>query len=193
MKKQARDFGAATGFRTLVPDLYRGELGVNAEEAHHLMDNLDWQGAVADIAAAAKYLKDTGCPTVAVMGFCMGGALSLAAGVHSADIDKVVCFYGTPPDALADVTTISKPVQAHFGDEDSHAGFSDPAAVAALREKLEASGADFTIHTYAGAGHGFMNDTEFFQNLGKELGRPEFSKEVYDTAFARVVDFVKAE
>merc|ERR1711991_1251336 len=142
VKKQARDFGA-TGFRTLVPDLYRGELGVNAEEAHHLMDNLDWQGAVADIAAAAKYLKDTGCPTVAVMGFCMGGALSLAAGVHSADIDKVVCFYGTPPDALADVTTISKPVQAHFGDEDSHAGFSDPAAVAALREKLEVSGADF--------------------------------------------------
>merc|ERR1711916_380244 len=98
VKKQARDFGAATGFRTLVPDLYRGELGVNAEEAHHLMDNLDWQGAVADIAAAAKYLKDTGCPTVAVMGFCMGGAPSLRSAKSSRP--RVPTLPSTPTPAL---------------------------------------------------------------------------------------------
>ena len=29
----------------LVPDLYKGALGVNVEEAHHLMSNLDWDVA----------------------------------------------------------------------------------------------------------------------------------------------------
>ena len=30
------------GYRCLIPDLYKGKLGVNVEEAHHLMSNLDW-------------------------------------------------------------------------------------------------------------------------------------------------------
>ena len=36
---------AARGYRALIPDLYRGKIGVDAEEAHHLMTNLDWGGA----------------------------------------------------------------------------------------------------------------------------------------------------
>ena len=38
------------GYRCLVPDLYKGKLGVNVEEAHHLMSNLDWPGAKGEIA-----------------------------------------------------------------------------------------------------------------------------------------------
>lgn len=38
----------AQGYRCLVPDLYKGKLGVNVEEAHHLMTNLDWPGAKGD-------------------------------------------------------------------------------------------------------------------------------------------------
>ena len=33
------------GYRVLVPDLYKGALGVSVEEAHHLMSNLDWDVA----------------------------------------------------------------------------------------------------------------------------------------------------
>ena len=36
---------AKEGYRVLVPDLYKGELGVDVEEAHHLMSNLDWDAA----------------------------------------------------------------------------------------------------------------------------------------------------
>jgi carboxymethylenebutenolidase len=32
--------------RVLVPDLYRGKLGVDKEEAHHLMSNLDFPNAI---------------------------------------------------------------------------------------------------------------------------------------------------
>ena len=37
---------AAKGYRTLVPDLYRGKVATDHEEAGHLMNDLDWQGGV---------------------------------------------------------------------------------------------------------------------------------------------------
>ena len=45
IKRQALKLHTDGGFRVIVPDLYKGELGVDAEEAHHLMTNLDWGGA----------------------------------------------------------------------------------------------------------------------------------------------------
>lgn len=32
----------ATGYRVLVPDLYKGKLGVDKEEAHHVSSNISW-------------------------------------------------------------------------------------------------------------------------------------------------------
>lgn len=34
------------GFVTLVPDFYRGQVATDSELAGHLMNNLDWQGAL---------------------------------------------------------------------------------------------------------------------------------------------------
>ena len=39
---QAERIASEGGYRVLIPDLYKGKLGVNVEEAHHLMSNLDW-------------------------------------------------------------------------------------------------------------------------------------------------------
>lgn len=47
--------------------LYRGKVGLDAAEAQHLMEGLDWPGAVADIAASAKWLKEHGSPKVDVL------------------------------------------------------------------------------------------------------------------------------
>src|SRR6202166_925264 len=64
---------AAAGYVALVPDLYRGESTVEAEEAHHLMTNLDFSDATTqDIRGAVKYLKARS-ERVGVTGFCMGG------------------------------------------------------------------------------------------------------------------------
>lgn len=54
-----------------VTDLYRGELATDNEEASHLMDNLDWKGAVADIQGAAKFLIDKGCSKVWHLHTCL--------------------------------------------------------------------------------------------------------------------------
>lgn len=48
----------------LVPDLYRGEKATDNEQAGHLMNNLDWPGAIKDIKAAVLHLKSLGCKKV---------------------------------------------------------------------------------------------------------------------------------
>ena len=51
---------------TLVPDLYRGKTTEDYEEAGHMMDTLDYPGAVLDIRGAARYLRSRGCLKVRV-------------------------------------------------------------------------------------------------------------------------------
>src|SRR6266699_2245713 len=68
---------AKAGYRALVPDLYRGKVALEANEAEHLMTNLNFGDAAGqDIRGAAQYLKQSS-PKVAVMGYCMGGALTI--------------------------------------------------------------------------------------------------------------------
>lgn len=62
---------------------------------------------------------------VGVVGFCMGGALTIASAVRIPEVDAAVPFYGIPPAELADPTEAKAPVQAHFGQNDPMKGFSD--------------------------------------------------------------------
>ncbi|KDO54718.1 hypothetical protein CISIN_1g023687mg [Citrus sinensis] len=48
------------GFKALIPDLYRGKVGLDTAEAQHLMSGLDWPGAVKDIHASVNWLKANG-------------------------------------------------------------------------------------------------------------------------------------
>lgn len=48
--------------------LYRGKVGLDVAEAQHLMDGLDWQGAVKDITASVNWLKANGSKKV---GHCL--------------------------------------------------------------------------------------------------------------------------
>ena len=65
---------------------------------------------------------------IGVAGFCMGGALSLAA---AADLGSDVVaasapFYGIPNQTKFNLESIKIPVQAHFGKRDHVKGFSSP-------------------------------------------------------------------
>src|SRR5262249_61972911 len=68
---------AGEGYRALVPDLYRGSVALQANEAEHLMQGLNFgDAATQDIRGAVQYLKQSS-PKVGVTGFCMGGALTV--------------------------------------------------------------------------------------------------------------------
>ena len=89
---------AAAGYTALVPDLYRGKSTVEAAEAEHLMNDLDFGDAAGqDIRGAVQHLKQAGCAKVGVTGYCMGGALTLLAAVNVPEADAAVVWYGVPP------------------------------------------------------------------------------------------------
>lgn len=50
--------------------LYRGKVGLDVAEAQHLMDGLDWQGAVKDIHASVNWLKANGSKKVWLLFTC---------------------------------------------------------------------------------------------------------------------------
>jgi carboxymethylenebutenolidase len=71
------------------------------------------------------------------MGFCMGGALTIAAAVHVPKLAAGVCFYGIPPKEFADPANIRIPFQAHFASKDD---WCTPAAADALEAAMRAAG-----------------------------------------------------
>src|SRR5262247_4257865 len=65
--KGVADKLAKAGYRALVPDLYRGKIALAANEAEHLMTNLNFGDAAGqDVRGAAQHLKASGSPKVGV-------------------------------------------------------------------------------------------------------------------------------
>jgi carboxymethylenebutenolidase len=148
------DMLAGAGYRALVPDLYRGNVTLESAEASHLMSNLDFVDAARnDIGGAVSHLKQDG-EKVGVVGFCMGGALAVLAGIFT-DADAASAWYGVPPDEAADVAEMRMPLQGHFALRD---GFFTPASVDALEQKLRSTGRPYEFYRYH-AGHAFGNET----------------------------------
>jgi carboxymethylenebutenolidase len=151
--KGVADQLAGEGYRALVPDLYHGTVTLDAAEANHLMTELDFSDAARnDIAGAVQHLKQSGSK-VGVVGFCMGGALSILAAIYT-DADAAVSWYGLPPAEAADVTKIHMPLQGHFALQDA---FFTPAGVDALEEKLKNASLPHEFYRYD-AGHAFGNE-----------------------------------
>lgn len=142
------------GYRVLVPDLYKGQVTVEAAEAEHLMTHLDFgDAATQNIRGAVQYLK-ADSPKVAVMGYCMGGALTVLAAVYVPETDVAVSWYGVPPADAADASTISIPFQGHFAQRDA---FFPPDAVKAFEARLKEGSAPNEIYWYD-AQHAFGNE-----------------------------------
>lgn len=157
--KGVADRLAGLGYSSLVPDLYRGKVTVEAEEASHMMQNLDFADAATDVRGAVEHLKQS-CPKVGVIGFCMGGALTVLAAVYAKATDAACCWYGVPPAEAADTRTISIPFQGHFALEDT---FFTPDAVDALELRLKEGNVPHEIYRYQAA-HAFGNETGPYYN-----------------------------
>jgi carboxymethylenebutenolidase len=146
---------AQSGYLALVPDLYRGKMTVEEEEAHHLMTGLDFRDAASqDIPGAVQYLK-TRSERVAVMGYCMGGALTLLSLSQTPEITAGIVWYGFPPLDYIDASKIKAPVIGHWATQDKAFAIE---TVDALEAKLSAAKVDFEFHRYL-AHHAFANET----------------------------------
>ncbi|KAK9827756.1 hypothetical protein WJX74_000860 [Apatococcus lobatus] len=190
IKRQATYLQQQTDFQVFIPDLYHGKIGVDAEEASHMMNNLDWPRAVDEIKEAVKYVKEQGASQVGAVGFCMGGALACLAAEH-AGAAAAVPFYGTPDPALGHPDKVKAPLQFHVGKEDAFKGFADPETVNNWAKKNTEAGGTATVYEYEKEGHGFMNAGKDIHEMMKTGDLPIGSKASQDLAWSRAVKFLK--
>ena len=162
---------AAAGFVALAPDLYRGAITKDAAEAGKLMRALDWGRAMGDVAGAVEYARahPRSNGKVAITGFCMGGAITLAASTML-PIDAAVPFYGVPPNA--DYAKVRCPIQAHFAATDE---WAKPSIALDIQKTVQQQGGAMELNVYD-AEHAFMNDTR------PEVHSPENAKLAWDRA-----------
>jgi carboxymethylenebutenolidase len=152
--KKTADRLAGEGYLALVPDLYRGKLAKAADEASHMMANLNFPDAAEqDIRGAAQHLKQSS-KKVAVGGFCMGGALTILAALRVPEMDAGACFYGLPELPAAELRKIKIPLSCHFANQD---GWITPTKVNDFEAALKQSKSEFEIYRYD-AQHAFMNE-----------------------------------
>jgi carboxymethylenebutenolidase len=103
--------------------------------------------ALRDIAAAVQQVQHAG--RVATVGYCWGGYLAWIASGGVEGLAASVPYYGGGMPGRADVQPRC-PVQAHFGEKDTHIPLDGVAALKAAHPSIE-------LHLYA-AGHGFNCD-----------------------------------
>jgi carboxymethylenebutenolidase len=175
---------AKVGYRALVPDLYRGKLALEANEAEHLMKDLNFGDAASqDIRGAVQYLKATGSAKVAVTGFCMGGALTVLSAGLVPECDGTVVWYGYPPLEYVDAQAIQKPMLAHWALHDE---FFSIAGVDQLEQKLKAAGVEYEFQRYD-AKHAFANP----KSDSRHLPPLQYNSVAADLAWDRTMTFLK--
>lgn len=176
----AEDY-AAEGYRALVPDLYRGKMALEANEAEHLMNDLDFADAASqDIRGAVQHLKSTGSSKVGVTGYCMGGALTVLAAVFVSESDANAVWYGYPPLEFIDADKIRVPLLGHWGTQDQ---FFAIEGVDALEAKLNKSGTGYEFYRYD-AKHAFANKEADSRNLPVLAYNPEAARLAWDRTLA---------
>jgi carboxymethylenebutenolidase len=173
---------AAAGYRALVPDLYRGKTALEANEAEHLMNNLNFGDAAGqDVRGAVIHLKATGSKKVGVTGFCMGGALALLTAVNVPEADAEVVWYGYPPLEYVDASKAKAPLMAHWATQDQAFPIGK---VDELEKKLSGAGVRFEFHRYQ-AKHAFANETADEKNLPIL----KYNADAAKLAWSRTMDF----
>ena len=157
--RDVADRFAEEGFVTLAPDLYHGKAASAPDEAGRLLMALDVSRAAAELADGARHLlgmRPAAPAKVGVLGFCMGGQLSLVAALEHPEVfSACVDFYGVNPKVDIDVTRLRVPLQIHFGRRDDAFVKGD---VQSLVQRFSDAG-KFVDTYYYDAGHAFFNDT----------------------------------
>ncbi len=180
--KNIADRFAQAGFLALAPDLYHGKSATSPNEAEKLMMALNINGAEKDLATTISYLNEhpgnlTG--KTGVVGFCMGGALSLYAASKNPEVSACVVFYGGHPNVRPDLQNLRAPVLGIYAQKDHSV---TPAVVKDLEKRMKELGKSFEAHIYPNAEHAFFNDE-----------RPEvYNKIAAEDAWKRTIDFFRA-
>ena len=168
---------AVAGFIGFAPDALTplGGYPGNDDDGRTLMRQRDRGEMREDFVAAVAFLQShPDCSgKVGSVGFCFGGGVSMYLAVRMSDLNAAVAFYGSHP-SPDDAVFIEAPLMIHHAalDERVNAGWPD------FEASLKEADCEFEEFMYAGANHGFHNDTT-----------PRFDKAAADLAWQRTIAF----
>ena len=149
---------AKSGFMAFAPDgLYpQGGYPGNDADGREMQRNVDRAQLMNDFFAGFEYLVGHSGSTgrVGAVGFCYGGGVCNALAVAYPEMGASVPYYGRQAKA-EDVPRIQAPLMLHYGELDNRINEGWPA----YEEALKANGKTYEAYIYAGANHGFHNDS----------------------------------
>jgi carboxymethylenebutenolidase len=147
---------ALAGYDALAPDLYGGTIVPyhDSAAADKEMSSLNFLDATDKIVrGAAQYLLQAS-RKVGLMGFCLGGAVTVLGAVRVPELHAACCFYGIPPESAGAPSDIKVPFQAHFATRDD---WCTPELVATFEQGLKLAKVKSELFRYD-ADHAFVNE-----------------------------------
>jgi carboxymethylenebutenolidase len=147
----------------------------NDDKGVEMQRTLDQNKIIEDFVEAVNVLQKRPESTgkVGAVGFCFGGSVVNQLAVRVPTLGAAAPYYGGQPKA-EDVAKIKAPLMIHYGglDDRVNAGWPD------YEKALKANGVKYEEFVYAGANHGFHNDTT-----------PRYDKAAAELSWQRTIDF----
>jgi carboxymethylenebutenolidase len=167
---------AENGVIAIAPDLLSGQTFSDPDGARKAISALPESQIKADLDATSDYaLKiPAGNGTLAICGFCWGGAWVFQYANMNPKLKAAYSFYGTAADEQAKVANIACPVYGFYAGNDEHVNVTIPTAQELMRRAKK----KYEPVVYGGAGHGFMRE-------GEKPDANEENRRARDEAWAR--------
>jgi carboxymethylenebutenolidase len=146
---------AGEGFLCVAPDLYRGKVAGNPQEAARLMQELAIEDGLDIIRRAVEETRRAyGVSRVGITGYCMGGTFALRAACEINTLAAAAPFYGDIPEEET-LARLSVPTLFIAAKLDN---WITPAKVEGLKEAARKHKLPLEVISY-NADHAFFNDT----------------------------------
>ena len=161
---------AADGFFVMAPNFFfrhPDQAALNAGKARYDLSDMEALESFAAAVAAARRDPRADTHEIAVAGYCQTGRFPLVFAAN-AGIKAAIVWYGAAskrewpatdlhPRTMEEIIArLNCPVFAAFGADDHIISIDD---VRRFRDTLEQNRKSYDIHVYAGAPHGWLNDT----------------------------------
>jgi carboxymethylenebutenolidase len=168
---------ADEGYNCVAPDLYRGRVAQNAEEASTMMHALAIADGMETIRRSIDAARDAfGFAQFVITGYCMGGTFALRAACEIPELKAAAPFYGDIPEESV-LKKLKVPTLFIAGKRDA---WINQEKVNGLKETAAKHNLPVETVSYD-ADHAFFNDT-----------RPEvYNAEAAEDAWRRVLQFFK--
>ncbi len=180
---------ADAGYVAATPDLYHRDGPECKDDFVTRRSRLADRRIVRDVEACVGFLqrhRAVDGRRLGIIGFCMGGRIVYLMAAAHPGFKAAVSYYGGNifrawgrdlPSPFERTAEINCPIQGHFGAEDGNPSAADMAKLDAELSKFQKI---HDFHSYAGAGHAFMDNT-----------KESYRRQADETSWPRTLEFLR--